>query len=149
MKFIGLCWQTFLNYVLFCGLVKPSREKLCVNSFDWTTTSHAKMNLATEIQHTDFSYHCKDFEGKEWSIFLLYQDKKGFSALFTKKCNACKGKAVKVISEAWPHCSKGDARGRKKNRFIKLQKLYIYGQKKAAIERTTQLVPKKQFGCLQ
>ena len=24
------------------------------------------MNLATEIDHTDFSYHCKDFEGKEW-----------------------------------------------------------------------------------
>ena len=30
------------------------------------------MNLATEIHHTDFSYHCKDFEGKEWHVFEFY-----------------------------------------------------------------------------
>ena len=30
MTFIGLCRQTFLSYVLFCGLVKLSQEKLCV-----------------------------------------------------------------------------------------------------------------------
>ena len=60
-------------------------------------------------------------------------------------------KAVKVVSEACPHSSKADARERKKNRSVKLQKLYIWTKKKkkAAIERTTQLVPKKQFGCLQ
>ena len=59
-------------------------------------------------------------------------------------------KAVKVVSEACPHSSKADARERKKNRSVKLQKLYIRTKKKkAAIERTTQLVPKKQFGCLQ
>ena len=60
-------------------------------------------------------------------------------------------KAVKVVSEACPHSSKADARERKNNRSVKLQKLYM--DKKIyiyiAIERTTQLVPKKQFGCLQ
>ena len=61
-------------------------------------------------------------------------------------------KAVKVVSEACPHSSKADARERKKNRSIKLQKLYMdktkkkQKTKKTAIERTTQLVPKKQFG---
>ena len=28
--------------------------------------------LATEIHHTDFSYHCKDFKGKEWHVFKFY-----------------------------------------------------------------------------
>ena len=34
--------------------------------------THAKMNLATEIHHTDFSYHCKDFRGKECHVFEFY-----------------------------------------------------------------------------
>ena len=61
-------------------------------------------------------------------------------------------KAVKVVSEACPHSLKADARERKKNRSVKLHKLYIWTKKKkkkTAIERTTQLVPKKQFGCPQ
>ena len=46
-------------------------------------------------------------------------------------------KAVKVVSEACPHSSKADARERKKNRSIKLQKLWMDKKtKKAAIERT-------------
>ena len=39
-------------------------------------------------------------------------------------------KAVKVVSEACPHSSKADARERKKNRSVKLQKLYIWTKKK-------------------
>ena len=62
---------------------------------------------------------------------------------------AVRRKGVKAVSEAWSHCSKADARGRKKNRTIKLQKLYMdKKKKKAAIERTTQLVAKKQLGWL-
>ena len=30
------------------------------------------MNLAMEIHHPDFSYDCKDFEGKEWHVFEFY-----------------------------------------------------------------------------
>ena len=57
-------------------------------------------------------------------------------------------KAVKVVSEACPHCSKADAREKKID--LSSCKSYIWTNKqKAAIERTTQLVPKKQFGCLQ
>ena len=63
-------WIKILKYVLFCGLVKPSLKKLCIyGTCDWTTTSHAKVHLATEIQHTDFNHHCKDFEAKEWHAF--------------------------------------------------------------------------------
>ena len=41
-------------------------------SCDLTTTSHAKVNLATEIHHTDFGYLCKDFKGKEWHVLEFY-----------------------------------------------------------------------------
>ena len=39
-------------------------------------------------------------------------------------------KAVKVVSEACPHSSKADARERKKNRSVKLQKLKNMDKKK-------------------
>ena len=61
-----LCKQKRLNAELL-------KTKFFIGgSCDWTTTSHAKMNLAMEIHHTDFSYHCKDFEGKEWHVFEFY-----------------------------------------------------------------------------
>jgi len=58
-------------------------------------------------------------------------------------------KAVKVVSEACPHSSKADARERIDPSSCKSY-IWTNGQKKtkAAIERTTQLVPKKQFGWL-
>ena len=39
-----------------------------------------------ETQTHERSQHCKDFKGKEWDAFILFtENKKGFSALFTKR----------------------------------------------------------------
>ena len=107
-----------------------------------------------ETQHTDCSHHYKDFKGKEWNIFLLLpRIKKAFLCYLQKRqCMQKKlqwRKAVKVVSEAWSHCSKADARARKKNISVKLQKLCMDKKKKQQLnERTTPLVPKKQCGWL-
>ena len=55
-------------------------------------------------------------------------------------------KAAKVARSP-SHCSKAGARERKKNRYVKFQKLNM-DKRKSAIERSTQLVPKKQFDWL-
>ena len=96
------------------------------------------------------SQHCKDFKGKEWNAFILLpRIKKAFLRYLQRGHRRQKKlqwrKAVKV---AWStsHCSKADARETKNNRSVKLQKLYMDKKKRVAIERTTQLVPKKQFG---
>ena len=118
-----------LNYALFSCLVKPALKGLCIWEFcDLTATSHAKMHFATETQHTDCSHHCKDFEGKEWNVLvLLPRIKRAFLRYLQKRLwmqkKLQRRKAVKVVSEAWSHCSKADARERKKNRSVKLQKL--------------------------
>ena len=70
------------------------------------------------------------------SISSFTENKKAFLRYLQKRQRMQKKlqrrKAVKVVSEACPHSSKADARERKKNRSVKLQKLYIYiyGQKK-------------------
>ena len=67
-------WFVLTNiFWIMCFFVAWSNlhGKNCVwGSCDWTTTLHAKMNLAMEVQHTDFSHHCKD-QVKERHILLL------------------------------------------------------------------------------
>ena len=71
MKFI--CTDKHFWIMFFFVAWSNLDGKNCVwGSCDWTTTSHAKMNLATEIHHTDFSYHCKDFKGKKWQVSEFY-----------------------------------------------------------------------------
>ena len=55
---------------------------------------------------------------------------------------AVRRKGVKAVSEAWSHCSKADARGRKKNRSIKLQKLYMDKKKKQQLNERHSLLPR-------
>ena len=127
--FEGKEWNVFLLLLRtkkgFSVLVKG----LCMWEFcDLTATSHAKMHFATEMQHTDCSHHCKHFEGKEWNLFLrLPRIKRAFLRYLQKRQRMQKKlqrrKAVKVVSEACPHSSKADARERKKNTSVKLQKL--------------------------
>ena len=122
---------------------------------DLTATSHAKMHFATETQHTDCSHHCKDFEGKEWNLFLLLRRiKKAFLRYLQKRQRMQKKlqrrKAAKVVSEAWLHCSKADARERKKKDPSSCKSYaWTKQQKKQQLnERTTPLVPKQQCGWL-
>ena len=69
----------------------------------------------------------KDFEMEH--IAFLPRIKKALLRYLQKRQRmqkkAVRRKGVKAVSEAWSHCSKADARGRKKNRSIKLQKLYM------------------------
>ena len=51
----------------FRGLVRSSRKS--VSELRLANNFATKMNLGTKIQHTDFSHHCKDLEGKEWHVF--------------------------------------------------------------------------------
>ena len=53
-------------------------------------------------------------------------------------------KAVKVVSEACPHSSKADARG-KKNRSVKLQKLYMDKKKKQQLNERHSLFPRSNL----
>ena len=83
---------------------------------------------------------------------FLYQEKKIFSKLFTTKAPHAK-EATAV--EACFGCFSGMValfnslcKRKKENTSVKLQKLYMDKQKKAAIEQITQLVPKKKLSWL-
>ena len=54
-------------------------------------------------------------------------------------------KPVKVVSEACPYSSKADARERKKNRSVKLQKLCMDKKKKQQLNERHSLFPRSNL----
>ena len=139
----------------FCCLVKPPLKELCMWEFcDLTATSHANIHFATETQHTDCRYHCKDFKGKEWNLLLLLPRIKRLLCAIYKKGNACKRKLCggRVLKPFLRHGRIVQKLMQEEERKIDQSSCKSFTwtkkKKKAAIERTTQLVAKKQLGWL-
>ena len=130
-----------LNYVLFLLPGETSTERTVYVG----VLRLGNFAFAMETQHMDAVSIAKTSKVKNGThLFFLPRIKKAFLRYLQRGHRRQKKlqwrKAVKV---AWStsHCSKADARETKNNRSVKLQKLCM-DQKKVAIERTTQLVPK-------
>ena len=79
-----------LNYVLFLLPGETSTERTVYVG----VLRLGNFAFAMETQHGR-SQHCKDFKGKEWDAFILFtENKKGFSALFTKRAPQTKEATV-------------------------------------------------------
>ena len=131
------------NFELFPFLlsVKPPLKELCVRVLRLDSmlkfTLRRKHNTQTAV-----------------IIGKTSKENNGTYCFFTenKKGNACKrsysgGRLLKSFLRHVRILQKPmQEKERKKIRQVAKA---MHGQKKAAIERTTQLVPKKQFGCLQ
>ena len=87
---------------------------------------------------------------KNGCIASFIKNKKGFSALFTKKAPHAKsshsgGRLLKSFLRHGRIVQK-PMQAKKRKKDLSSCKSYTWTKKKAAIERMTQLIPKKQFG---